>query len=379
MAVSAATTFNNITVAASAIVTTSSNSTINTAFTINSLGSFSASGGTITMATTGWTISNSGNLAFNGLTISETPSSQSSASYTINGALTVNSDKTLAPTGGTTTMAGSGLSGWGYKKSITLSRASGAVTDYQMKLLVGEFGAVGEDVDCNSHCQTDFDDIRFTTSDGTTLLDYWIESITGITPNQLATIWIEFDSIGTGATTFYMYYGNASATSVSNGDNTFLFFDDFLGTSLDGSKWTSSGTVSVSGGEAVIGSTSNTGYIYSSYTSSEAIMRTNVKWTSRDATYVWWGWIAAGGSSQPYAIFDSAGTSSQYGYFNDGQILITLPQSVWMTIITSMILNGILQVLSFSLTIFPRVSQDTITPLANLLISEIIVRKEQFM
>ena len=87
---------------------------------------------------------------------------------------------------------------------------------------------------------------------------------------------------------------------------------------MDGSKWTSSGTVSVSGGEAVIGSTSNTGYIYSSYTSSEAIMRTNVKWTSRDATYVWWGWITAGGSSQPYAIFDSAGTSSQYGYFNDG-------------------------------------------------------------
>jgi len=100
------------------------------------------------------------------------------------------------------------LTGWTYRKSITLSRASGAVTNYQMKLLVGESaGATGEDVDCNGHVQTDFDDLRFTTSDGQTLLDYWIESITGTTPNQLATVWIEFDSIGTGATTFYMYYG----------------------------------------------------------------------------------------------------------------------------------------------------------------------------
>jgi hypothetical protein len=90
------------------------------------------------------------------------------------------------------------LANWAYRKSITLSRASGAVTDYQMKLLVGESsGAVGEDVDCGGLCATDFDDLRFTAADGTTLLNYWIESITGATPNQLATVWIEFGTIGT--------------------------------------------------------------------------------------------------------------------------------------------------------------------------------------
>lgn len=95
------------------------------------------------------------------------------------------------------------LSGYNYRKSIPLSRASGAVTLYQMKLLVGESaGATGEDVDCNSHVYPGFDDIAFTASDGTTLLDHWIESVTGVTPNRLATIWIEFDSIGTGDTTF---------------------------------------------------------------------------------------------------------------------------------------------------------------------------------
>lgn len=120
------------------------------------------------------------------------------------------------------------LSGYTYRKAITLSRASGTVTNYQMKLLVGESsGATGEDVDCAAHVQADFDDLRFTTSDGTTLLDYWIESVTGSTPNCLATVWIEFDSIGTGATTFYMYYGYASAVAVSSGANTFIVFDDF--------------------------------------------------------------------------------------------------------------------------------------------------------
>jgi hypothetical protein len=130
------------------------------------------------------------------------------------------------------------LTGWDYRKSITLSRASGAVTNYQMKLLVGESsGATGEDVDCGGKCKTDFSDLRFTTSDKTTLLDYWIESVSGTTPNQLATIWVEFDSIGTSDTTFYMYYGNSSASAYSNGTNTFIFFDDFNDNSLDTNKW----------------------------------------------------------------------------------------------------------------------------------------------
>jgi len=145
------------------------------------------------------------------------------------------------------------LSGWTYRKSITLSRASGTVTNYQMKLLVGESsGAVGEDVDCGAKILTSFNDLRFTTSNGTTLLDYWIESLSGTTPNQLATVWIEFDSIGTGATTFYMYYGNAGASAASNGVNTFLFFDDFA-SSLDTSKWDDrAGSPSTSGGLLVL-------------------------------------------------------------------------------------------------------------------------------
>jgi antitoxin component of RelBE/YafQ-DinJ toxin-antitoxin module len=41
---------------------------------------------------------------------------------------------------------------------------------------------------CNSNCQADFDDIRFTTGDGKTLLDYWLEQKTN---SDYAIFWVE--------------------------------------------------------------------------------------------------------------------------------------------------------------------------------------------
>ncbi len=172
------------------------------------------------------------------------------------------------------------LSGWGYRKSVTLSRASGAVTNYQMKLLVGESsGATGEDVDCGGKCLASFNDLRFTSTDGTTLLDYWIESISGATPNQLATIWIEFDSIGTSSTTFFMYYGKLDASAASSGANTFIFFDDFeRGVDEDaiGGDWTDvGGTAKIDTAQAWNGTRSgrlyNTSGIWKTLTPSENI------------------------------------------------------------------------------------------------------------
>jgi hypothetical protein len=155
---------------------------------------------------------------------------------------------TISGTTTTTTTSPAGFpNGWTYKKSVPLSRASGAVTNYQMKLTV--YRSSGTDgagvVYIGTDCEADYKDLRFTASDGTTLLDYWIESYDA----SSAVIWIEFDSIGTSATTFYMYYGNASAVAYSNGENTFPLFDDFLGTSIDGTKWTYSGTPTVGGSE----------------------------------------------------------------------------------------------------------------------------------
>ena len=183
------------------------------------------------------------------------------------------------------------LSVWSYRKSVSLSRVSGSVTNYQMKLLVGESsGAVGEEVDCGGLCKSDFSDIRFTTSDGVTLLDYWIESISGTTPNQLATIWVEFNSIGSTATTFYMYYGNSTASSVSNGTNTFLFFDDFSGSSLDTTtNWTqTAGTTTVAGSVAKVNLTGSS-MIYTKNTfATDTACRMLAKYSS-NSSYLWFG------------------------------------------------------------------------------------------
>ena len=139
------------------------------------------------------------------------------------------------------------LSGYSARKELTISSVD-TLSNYQKKVtLHAHSGTDTEGADPIIHvpgCQADFDDIRFTGSDGTTLLDYWIESISG----EVATIWVEM-SLAEEYTTVYLYWGNAAATAVSDGDATFPFFDDFDGTSLDTSKWTdtsSSGTRTIS-------------------------------------------------------------------------------------------------------------------------------------
>ncbi|NTW31414.1 MAG: DUF2341 domain-containing protein [Bacteroidetes bacterium] len=179
------------------------------------------------------------------------------------------------------------LSGYSYRKLISLSHASGALTNYQMKITV--YRSTGTDSESSVYvgtkCQSDYDDIRFFKSDGTTLLDYWIES----SDASSATVWVEFDLIGTSATTFYMYYGNASATSVSNGENTFRFFDDFTGAFLNTTtNWNiDAGDIGVSDNHLVLTGTSGTRGIITTKTSFAKPMR--MRWKAQmsntDASY----------------------------------------------------------------------------------------------
>lgn len=116
------------------------------------------------------------------------------------------------------------LSGWDFRKTVSITGATGAGTDYQVMLNVTYWPEM----------QNDFDDIRFTDNDGSTLLDYWLESKVN---SAFALFWVEVtDSLESNAT-LYMYYGNSGASSLSNGTETFLFFDDFNDNSLNGTKW----------------------------------------------------------------------------------------------------------------------------------------------
>ncbi len=132
------------------------------------------------------------------------------------------------------------LSGWGRRKSKVVSGSTaGAQTNFQMQLTVYKSAGVdtNTEVYLGTNVRDDFGDVRFTDTDGTSLLDYWIESYTS---GVSAVIWIEIDSIpaSPSSTTIYIYYDNASVTTTSNGANTFGFFDHFEGTTYDTSKWT---------------------------------------------------------------------------------------------------------------------------------------------
>ena len=71
------------------------------------------------------------------------------------------------------------LAGWKYRKSHVIEPASGAGTDYQIRIIVhyGSGTDSGEHVYLNGKCRSDFGDVRFTSDDGVTLLDYWIEEL----------------------------------------------------------------------------------------------------------------------------------------------------------------------------------------------------------
>ncbi len=118
---------------------------------------------------------------------------------------------------------------WHWRKPITINNGGGALTNFQIKLTVDTQTLVSA-----GKMQSSGNDIRFTTSNGVTAIDYWIES--GINTASTA-IWVKAPSVPSGSSTIYMYYGNPSAAAASNGSNTFLFFDDFNDNSIDTNKW----------------------------------------------------------------------------------------------------------------------------------------------
>jgi hypothetical protein len=140
-------------------------------------------------------------------------------------------------------LSNSGGGSWQYQRDITISNIGGTLSDYQVlvSLTSGNFP---------TNAQNSGADIRFTDASGAEL-SYWIENWDYY--SRTAKIWVKVTSIASGSTTIRMYYGNPSATSVSNGGGTFMLFDDFSGASVNSGLWTTevvnSASLSQSGGE----------------------------------------------------------------------------------------------------------------------------------
>lgn len=121
------------------------------------------------------------------------------------------------------------LANYTYRKEFTLKGSTGgAQTDYVREVTV--YRSSGVDAPnvgyIDQKCETDFRDIRFTESDGSTLLSYWKEEhIHG----SWARFFIKFDAIPIfpNTTTFFMYYENPAAVDASDDAATFLVGADF--------------------------------------------------------------------------------------------------------------------------------------------------------
>ncbi len=81
----------------------------------------------------------------------------------------------------------------------------------------------------DAKAKPNYDDIRFTDSDGTTQLSYWREAD--------GKFWVKAPSVPTGTKTIYVYYGNPSAASASSPVATMLAYDDWTEGSFPSGRW----------------------------------------------------------------------------------------------------------------------------------------------
>lgn len=113
------------------------------------------------------------------------------------------------------------LSGWSNRSSITINNTGpAALTNYQVKITLPSTGLDYTKV------QPSGADIRITSSDGVTPLRYWIEQFSSTSRSGI--IWAQMPTMASSSTsTIYLYYGNPTATSQSNGAAIFPMFSDF--------------------------------------------------------------------------------------------------------------------------------------------------------
>ncbi len=128
------------------------------------------------------------------------------------------------------------MQGWSYRTYHLIEGSPGIGVNYQVKFTIhyGTGTDFGEDMYCSSLCQQDFDDIRFASLNNSVQYDYWIEEVI---PSDFATFWVEIADNLSSDVEMWVYFGNETVTNMSNGNTTFLFFDDFEAPVIDSSRW----------------------------------------------------------------------------------------------------------------------------------------------
>jgi hypothetical protein len=157
------------------------------------------------------------------------------------------------------------LTGWSYRKAITVSNAGMTATLTNFPLYVPLTSSNGGAGIASKVLDTGYD-IRFTSSDGTTTLPYERESYSEASGNVTANFWVGVtlngDNNAATDDTIYLYYGKADATDgqdTANGTND-VWDSNYEGVYHLGSSLTADSTSHAANGTNG-GATANTGKV----------------------------------------------------------------------------------------------------------------------
>lgn len=218
---------------------------------------------------------------------------------------------------------------WKYRQPVTISNSgnTSALSNYQVRLKIGSGNS-----DFWAHIESDGASIRFTDSDKNTLLDFWLHDFDY--SGKSAEIWIEVPTIEASSNkTIYFYYGNSSASSLSNGENTFLFFDDFDDNSINSTKWTevdiAENEITETGGKLAFTRLSNDSWrkaliCNTLFSRSDLSFELDYQWLVDNSSYdaIKYGWHDSGSGASDanlvYAHYNHGSASNSVLVYEDG-------------------------------------------------------------
>lgn len=102
-----------------------------------------------------------------------------------------------------------------HRVPITITGSTVTLTDFQLKIKIPSTPGI----------DADYGNVLFTTSDGETPIDHWIQ--TGNATEGIA--WVQVPSIPTSSTTIYMYYEDCGSSGIPG--DVFEYFNDFTSSS----------------------------------------------------------------------------------------------------------------------------------------------------
>lgn len=128
------------------------------------------------------------------------------------------------------------LSNYTYRRAVTVNNTANAfaLSNHEVKIVLNTQTLI-----TNGKLNPSGFDLRVTNAAGVLLNHYVVNQTLNTTNTE---IWVKLDNVAAlSSTTLYLFYGNPTASDASTG-NTFTFFDDFNGSSLDNTKWNTCGS-----------------------------------------------------------------------------------------------------------------------------------------